>query len=220
MNKIGFVSTNIKLFAHFQNDMINQGIELVQLSKNLIDEQHIYSDLISIIIDIPFYNVEDFKWCKLVAEQFNTNVIVMSQDDGEHYKQTALDNGAQKVFYYPSSAALIKESNDISKNSEEVELVDLGEELQLNMFSHCVINNGKKHILSKAEFRLLSFLIFHQDRIIPTERILEKVWGEGYMDLGQVYVYIRRLRCKVEKDPKRPTRIIGQRGSGYMLTKK
>jgi DNA-binding response OmpR family regulator len=220
MKKIGFVSTNAKLFAHFQNDMINQGIELIQLSKNLIVEQHIYSDLISIIIDIPIYNLEDFKWCKLVAGQFNTNVIVMSQDDGEHYKQTALDNGAQSVFYYPSSAALIKESNYISKKPENIGIINLGEQLQLNMFSHFVINNGKKHILSKTEFRLLSFFIFHQDQIIPTEQILEKVWGEGYMDLSQVYVYVRRLRCKIESNPKRPTRIIGQRGSGYMLSTK
>ena len=49
------------------------------------------------------------------------------------------------------------------------------------------------------------------------EMLLQKIWDidENYVDENTLNVYIRRLRRKLEKDPKNPEYIITVFGIGY-----
>jgi DNA-binding response OmpR family regulator len=72
--------------------------------------------------------------------------------------------------------------------------------------------------LTHLEFRLLYTLMLHQGQTLPTETIVERVWGysgEGSMEL--VRGLISRLRAKVEDDPKTPQNILTVPGVGYRL---
>ncbi|HEY0827618.1 MAG TPA: hypothetical protein VGE40_05955, partial [Bacilli bacterium] len=166
MNKIGFASTNLKLFAHFQEDMFQQGIELEYVPKNVISEDYNYAVLSSLIIDTPFYNLEDLKWCKHITELYHFAVFVITHDQSEHFKQTAYNYGAKNVYYYPSSSIFIQESRKIPTNAAKLEILDLGEGLQFNAFSHSIMNNGVHYRLSETEHRLLGFFIFHQNQML------------------------------------------------------
>ncbi len=53
-------------------------------------------------------------------------------------------------------------------------------------------------------------------RVLSTEELLRRVWGEHYVGEPQVvYVYVRTLREKLEENPKTPQRILTVRGVGY-----
>jgi len=53
---------------------------------------------------------------------------------------------------------------------------------------------------------------------VPTEIITERVWGYGGEgDTSLVRGLIRRLRTKVEEDPKQPRYIVSVPGLGYRL---
>lgn len=70
--------------------------------------------------------------------------------------------------------------------------------------------------LTQLEFRLLYALMTNSGHIIPTENIVEQVWGyhgEGNRDL--VRGLVQRLRSKVEPDPSNPKFIMTEQGIGY-----
>ena len=70
--------------------------------------------------------------------------------------------------------------------------------------------------LTQLEFRLLYTLLTHAGQIIPTENIVEHVWGysgEGNREL--VRGLVQRLRSKVEPDKRNPRYIMTEKGIGY-----
>ena len=73
--------------------------------------------------------------------------------------------------------------------------------------------------LTQLEFRLLYTLMTHVGQIIPTEQIVEHVWGysgEGNQIL--VRGLVQRVRSKVEPDPRQPQYIITELGIGYYFS--
>jgi DNA-binding response OmpR family regulator len=73
--------------------------------------------------------------------------------------------------------------------------------------------------LTHLEFRLLYTLITHRGQVLPTEAIVERVWGysgEGSREL--VRGLISRLRAKVEPDPRQPRYILTVPGVGYSFS--
>lgn len=75
--------------------------------------------------------------------------------------------------------------------------------------------------LTKAEYRLLSYLLAHRDQIVERDKIIEHVWTEGKSIEGvteqAVDQLIFRLRRKVEKDPNHPTHLLTVKGRGIRL---
>lgn len=70
--------------------------------------------------------------------------------------------------------------------------------------------------LTQLEFRLIYALMTHAGRIIPSENLVEYVWGydgEGSKDL--VRGLVSRLRGKIEPDPSTPRYIMTDAGMGY-----
>ena len=59
---------------------------------------------------------------------------------------------------------------------------------------------------SKTEQKILYLLVSNPERVITRERILDWVWAEGseYVEDNAISVSVRRLREKLEDDPKNP----------------
>jgi DNA-binding response OmpR family regulator len=82
------------------------------------------------------------------------------------------------------------------------------------------VGSGEPVRLTHLEFRLLHTLITNPGQIIPSESLVEYVWGysgEGNRDL--VRGLIQRLRTKIEADPHDPKYIINAPGIGYSFKK-
>jgi DNA-binding response OmpR family regulator len=72
--------------------------------------------------------------------------------------------------------------------------------------------------LTQLEFRLLYLLMTHRGQVLPTEVIVERVWGySGEGDRDLVRGLISRLRKKIEADPDRPIYIQTVPGIGYQF---
>lgn len=72
--------------------------------------------------------------------------------------------------------------------------------------------------LTHLEFRLLYTLMIHSGQTLPTDLIVERVWGyseEGDKDL--VRGLVSRLRAKIEPDPRNPRFIVTVPGVGYVF---
>lgn len=73
--------------------------------------------------------------------------------------------------------------------------------------------------LTHLEFRLLYTLLTNRGQIIPTDTIVERVWGyTGQGDRDLVRGLISRLRNKIETDPHQPHYILTMPGVGYSFS--
>jgi DNA-binding response OmpR family regulator len=69
------------------------------------------------------------------------------------------------------------------------------------------------------EFRLLYLLMRNPDRVIPTEIIVERVWGYGGRgEATLVKNLVSRVRRKVEPDPSNPRYVKTISGIGYSFS--
>ncbi len=89
-------------------------------------------------------------------------------------------------------------------------------DLRLDPARHEVTKNEQPVSLSAMEFRLLEFFLRHRGRVFSRTQLLDQVWGQDrFVEPRTVDVHIRRLREKIETDPRRPSLIVTVRGLGY-----
>ena len=71
--------------------------------------------------------------------------------------------------------------------------------------------------LTATEYRLLTLLTKNSGQVLTRRSILEKLWDvdEAFVDENALSVNMRRLRQKLEKDPKKPYYIKTVFGIGY-----
>lgn len=84
--------------------------------------------------------------------------------------------------------------------------------------SHAVEHRGKRRMLTRTEYRLLTALMSHRGEVAGRRELAAEAWGEGYANrTGEVEVYVSRLRRKLTFDGERPAVIETVRGAGYRL---
>lgn len=79
---------------------------------------------------------------------------------------------------------------------------------------------GELLVLSPLETAVLLYLARNRRQPVSVEELLEAVWGIPLGSGGtpdQVNSYIKRLRQKIEADPRTPQVVVTIRRSGYML---
>jgi len=93
-------------------------------------------------------------------------------------------------------------------------------ELTIDYAQHQVFLEGRPVQLSRTEYKLLSTLARNVGMVLTHEVLLERVWGPEYnREVDFIWVYISRLRRKIEADPRHPTYILTVPDVGYKLAK-
>jgi DNA-binding response OmpR family regulator len=91
-------------------------------------------------------------------------------------------------------------------------------DVRVDLRANEVTRGGELVTLSRAEFRLLKYLLEHRGSVVGREELLEKVWGLNGATLSRtVDVHMASLRKKIERDPKYPEVILTVKGFGYKL---
>jgi PAS domain S-box-containing protein len=81
---------------------------------------------------------------------------------------------------------------------------------------HVLVDGSPVH-LTPAEFRILRLLAERGD-VVSREELVRELWESEFAATGRACeVHISNLRRKVERDPRRPERILTVRGRGYRL---
>lgn len=90
-------------------------------------------------------------------------------------------------------------------------------DLEINLLSHQVTRSGQHIELQSTEYRLLRFLVEHQEQIVTRTMLLEHVWDYCFDPQTNIIdVHISRLRAKIDKNFSIPL-IQTVRGAGYMI---
>lgn len=191
--------------------------------------RHDHPDLI--LLDIMLPGMDGFEVCRILRQEMNTPILMLTARDEEIDRVVGLELGADDYISKPFSmrelmARVKARLRLVRLIREEVGNQTTGgsglggalnfEDLTLDLNRRELRLNGLPVPLKPKEFDLLAFLAQHKGQVLTREFILEKVWGWDYIgDSRTVDVHVRWLREKIEPDPASPRRIITVRGAGY-----
>lgn len=152
-------------------------------------------------------------------------LIVLVDSPGEAHLIRLLRSGADVVLPRPTSPLVLSEySRALLRRSGAVPAfmlprLDL-EEISLDPATRTVVVPGRDPCrLTQLEFRLLYVLMTNRDQVVPTEAIVERVWGyAGEGDRELVRGLVSRLRHKIEPDAEKPRFIETLTGVGYRFS--
>lgn len=134
-----------------------------------------------------------------IAKDTSVPVIVLSADNREEVKVSALDAGAEDYVTKPFSAAeLLARIRVVFRRQDKVqEGIEVGP-LKLLPESQSMEANGQTIRLSPTEFDLLSTLASSVG-FVSTSDLLAHVWGPAYQTEHEyVRAYVRRVRSKLD----------------------
>ena len=174
-----------------------------------------------IILDLTLPDMDGIQICEQIREWSTVPIIVLSVRDSEHDKVAALDKGADdyltKPFNIEELLARIRVAlRHSSQSIGNKETVIRAGSLAIDLARHIVTLNGDEVKLTATEFKLLSYLAAHADRVLTHQAILTHVWGFEESDHTEyLRVYVGQLRRKIEIDPDDPQVILTDPGVGY-----
>jgi DNA-binding response OmpR family regulator len=138
----------------------------------------------------------------------------------------ALDLGAADYLAKPFGLqellarirAALRRASALGGETEPAEALFRSGDLMID-FSQRQVTAGDRAVqLSRTEYKLLCALARHAGRVLSHEQLLQRVWGPGYgREVEFLWVYVRRLRRKIEPDPRCPRYILTIPGVGYRL---
>lgn len=176
-----------------------------------------------IVLDLALPDMDGFQVCEQIRSWSKIPIIVLSVRDSESDKVTALDMGADdyltKPFGIDELLARIRVALRHAESSigNKETIIHAGP-INIDLARHIVTCFNDEVKLTATEFKLLSYLAAHPDRVLTHQAILTHVWGFNESDhLEYLRVYIGQLRKKVEEDPDNPILILTDPGIGYRL---
>ncbi|MDI2586592.1 response regulator transcription factor [Psychrobacillus sp. NEAU-3TGS] len=178
-----------------------------------------------IILDIMIPSMTGFEICKRLREEVDTPILMVSAKKEDIDKIRALGFGADDYITKPFSpnelVARVKSHLNryerLTKGPQTIsdEILEVND-IRLNTKSHKVFSFDQEINLTTKEFELLKFLMKHPNQVFSKEDLFERVWGlDSLGDTSTVVVHIKRLREKIEFDPKNPLLLETIWGSGY-----
>jgi len=174
-----------------------------------------------IILDLTLPDISGFQVCEQIREWSRVPIIVLSVRDSEKDKVTALDKGADDYLTKPFGIEeLMARIRVALRHSEQTignkqSIIKAGP-LTVDLARHIVSRNGEEIRFTATEFKLLSYLAAHADRVLTHQAILTHVWGFEELDhVEYLRVYIGQLRKKLEINPDEPQFLLTEPGIGY-----
>jgi DNA-binding response OmpR family regulator len=178
-----------------------------------------------VLLDIGLPGMDGLDAIKRFKEQFHVPVIFVTARRRNLDEVLGLELGADDYITKPFDVdvliahikAVLRRNESAADSPQPAAPIKVND-LTLDLSAHTVTLSGKQIELSPKEFNLLHALASEPNRVCSIDDLLTTVWGAEFIGQPQVvYVHIRWLREKLEKDPDHPKRIITVRGLGYKL---
>lgn len=201
-------------------------IDIVSMGKDVVDKMKKKSfELVILEMDMP--DINGLTICKNIRANSQVPIIILTEKNEDISKILALEYGADDYVVKPFNILELKarikailrrtNSKSLELNRHILEVKDF----TINTLGRKISINDKDINLTGKEFDLFYVLVSNPGKVFTREELLELVWGYAYYgDLRTVDVHIRRIREKIEKDPKDAEYIQTKWGVGYYFNSK
>jgi len=179
-----------------------------------------WPDLVLLDLMLPGIAGEDL--AALIKRRADIPIIVVSAISTAESKVDLLQRYAEdyvtKPFDFDELVARIERVMRRVGDRIPSMSLELGPDLTLLLSRRLAVREGRLVGLSPTETRLLATLAANLDRPVTTEMLLSRVWSDADgADPAYVWVTVRRLRRKIERDPDEPRYLVTERNGGYRL---
>lgn len=174
-------------------------------------------DLVILDRMLPGINGDDL--CREVRESSQVPIIMLTALGAVDDRIDGLEHGADDYLTKPFALReLFLRINALLRRTRQAPTTS--EPFEVGIFrvdpTHRRIWLGIREItLTTREYELFLFLLQHHERVLSREEILREVWGWEFGDASTVTVHVRRLREKIEDDPRYPRFLLTEWGAGY-----
>jgi len=178
-----------------------------------------------VVLDLMLPGMSGTEICRAIRSRSDVPIIMLTARDAEVDRVVGLELGADDYVTKPFSTrelvarikAILRRAPRVDDTHEEAPVEAAG--VRVDRVRHEVQVDGGVVDLPPKEFELLAFLVENAGRVLTRGQLIDEVWGSDYVgDTKTLDVHIRRLRTRVEQDPKEPIRIQTVRGVGYRFT--
>ena len=172
--------------------------------------------VVLIVLDIMLPGIDGFAVCRKIREESDTPILIVSAKVDKEDKLNGLILGADDYIEkpYDIDIMLAKIAGIFKRRYAVDELID--GDIRVNKVSRTVCRNDIPIEMTVKEFELLVLLIENKGRILTKEYLFNQIWGsDSFSEQQTLTVHIKRLRQKIEDDPKNPKHIQTVWGVGY-----
>jgi len=174
-----------------------------------------------ILLDIGLGDDEMDGWdvCEKLRSFYNGAIIMLTAREGEENKVRGLDLGADDYITKPFGqrellARIRARLRDNTRTFNTLQYRD--DHMTIDLQRRVVVRDGTRLTIPQGEFDLLASFVRHLGQTMSHDQLLQETWGSDFAgEYEYLRGYIRRLRERIEDDPKNPCYIVTQRGFGY-----
>lgn len=206
----------------------NEGIFVVKAKDGIeaIEKLNEYT-IHCIILDVMMPRMDGISTTFKIREKKNIPIIMLSAKSEDADKVLGLQIGADDYVTKPFNPleliarvkSQLRRYVTLGTYEGMKKVIDLNG-LVLEEEAKQVSINGEAVKLTPIEYRIVELLMKHAGRVFSINEIYELVWKEpGYNAENTVAVHIRKIREKIEIDPKNPRYLKVVWGIGYKMEK-
>ena len=182
-----------------------------------------------ILMDVMMPRLDGLSAVMRIRERRTLPIIVLSAKSEESDKVLGLSMGADDYVTKPFSTqelvARVRSQlrrytrlGDVNASARDRRIVS--GRLSYDPDSRVLTADGDEVKLTATELGILDLLMCNLGRVFPAEEIYRRVWGEeAYASENTVMVHIRRIREKIELNPREPDYLKVVWGIGYKMEK-
>lgn len=219
------VEDDLALAAWISDFLHSRGLRVIHFSRGdqaAAQWQHCGADIILLDLMLPGMNGLDI--CKLIRQQSDVPVLMLTAQGEELDEVLALENGANDYLVKPvRPRALLARLNSILRQQQKLQQHQQQAQLQfgqlsLDLSSHRVSLSNNEIPLSATEFKLLWFLASHAGTVLSRQQVFLEMTGRDYDGLDRrIDMLISVLRRKLSDSSSQPQRIKTVWGQGYLF---
>ncbi len=175
------------------------------------------------LLDVMLPGADGFDLCRQIRQTPSlsaTPIIFLTAKTAEADRVKGLELGGDDYITKPfSPRELVARVRSVLRGVRQPvslpEVLRVGD-LEIDPSSMTVQLQGRAVLTTVREFRLLEYLASHLGRVLTRDQLLDAVWKETpFVTPRSIDVYVRRLREKIEADPRHPRYLKTLRGIGY-----
>ena len=190
---------------------------------NVVEKEEIHL----ILMDIMMPKLDGMRATMRIREDKNIPIIMLSAKSEDYDKITGLNAGADDYITKPFNPlelvarvkSQLRRYTSLGSMEKRSGVYRSGG-LVVDDEQKCVTLDGEQVPVTPIEYGILKLLTANAGKVFSMEQIYEAVWKEpAYNPENTVAVHVRRIREKIEINPKEPRYLKVVWGIGYKIEK-
>lgn len=170
-----------------------------------------------LLLDINLGSDSGFELCKELRKKTQIPILFISARSSDDDQIIALNIGGDDYIQKPYSLGVLlaKVKAVLKRYGHSADTAYSDSWLTVDFIAKQAVVNGRMVKLTALEFRLLTYLIKNENRVVSKQELFENVWENKFTGDGTLNVHIRKIREAIEPKPGSPQYIVTVWGDGY-----